>query len=154
MLDAGILDETGALASLFSKEGYPLAVGRNGERILLCQQDIRNIQLAKSAIRVGIHYLLPEAGIESEDLSRIFLFGGLGNALSPEVAIRLGLLPKEFAGRVVHAGNGVLKGCWMWGRFPQLRREAGRLRSNMKVIPLAEAEGFGEEFVKYVDFDK
>ena len=69
------------------------------------QKDIREVQLAKAAVRAGIDILLREAGMETADVARLYLAGGFGSAMRPESAARIGLIPEELSDRVTVLGN-------------------------------------------------
>jgi uncharacterized 2Fe-2S/4Fe-4S cluster protein (DUF4445 family) len=92
----GIIDETGALADNLVQTGYSTTDGK-----IITQKDVRQFQLAKSAIYSGIKTLCKTAGIELKNLDTVYIAGGLGFSLNPENAAFVGLLPKEFAGNSV-----------------------------------------------------
>ena len=69
------------------------------------QRDIRELQFAKAAIATGWRVLLEEAGLQAGDVQQVLLAGSFGSYLSPANAIRIGLVPKLPAARVVSAGN-------------------------------------------------
>ena len=104
------IDETGALAEKYSQTGFPVTNGK-----FITQKDVRQFQLAKSAIYSGIRTICRTAGIEIKNLKSAYVAGGLGFSLNPENAAAVGLLPKEFTGssaavKTVICGNTSLKG--------------------------------------------
>ncbi len=107
MLTDGVMDETGLLADPFFEEGYP--VGKENA-IRMTQDDIRDIQMAKAAIHAGVQILLKTCGIHPVDVDKVYLAGGMGYYLNPEDAIAIGLLPKEFEGKIQAVGNSSLDG--------------------------------------------
>jgi uncharacterized 2Fe-2S/4Fe-4S cluster protein (DUF4445 family) len=73
-----------------------LAAAGDGEQvgnIGITQRDVREIQLAKGAVRAAIEVLLKEAGLKADDLGDILLAGAFGNHISPASAVRIGMLP-------------------------------------------------------------
>ena len=54
LLKEELMDETGMLDEDYFDDGYPLAVTPDGDEITFTQQDVREIQLAKSAVRAGV----------------------------------------------------------------------------------------------------
>jgi uncharacterized 2Fe-2S/4Fe-4S cluster protein (DUF4445 family) len=101
----GVIDETGALADNLAQTGFPAADGK-----IITQKDVRQFQLAKSAIYSGVRTLCRTARIELKKLDTAYIAGGLGFSLNPENAAAIGLLPKEFAGnstavKAVNYGN-------------------------------------------------
>jgi len=77
---------------------------------VLTQKDIRELQLAKAAIRAGIETLCVRYGVSKEQVSRVYLAGGFGYRLDVEKAMAIGMLPEEFAGRILAVGNSALAG--------------------------------------------
>jgi len=79
--------------------------------LMLTQADIRQVQLAAGAIRVGVTLLLRQAGLEPADLSNVFLAGGFGNCIRRENAQQIGLLPPDIpTERIQFCGNTSLTG--------------------------------------------
>ena len=73
---------------------YVLATGdqtANGQPILVTQDDVRNIQLAKAALYAGAKLLMNRMGVER--VERITLAGAFGSYIDPQYAMLLGLIP-------------------------------------------------------------
>ncbi len=100
-----LIDVTGRLKPPLDQTGIGIDRG-----YVLRQHHIRSFQLAKGAVRAGITCLLREAGICADDVSRIYISGGLGFYLQPSDAFTVGLLPEEFKGNMQAAGNTSLYG--------------------------------------------
>lgn len=103
LLDKGILGMEGLLM-----EDFILASANesgHGEVVALTPQDVREVQLAKSAIFTGIQTLMSVANLGYDDVDALFLAGGLGNYLNVESAIRIGLLPQEMKDKTIQVGN-------------------------------------------------
>ena len=111
----GLVDKTGKLVEPYFHKGFPLASTLDYQRITLSQQDIREIQMAKSAIRAGIELLIERSGISRQRIHQVFLAGGFGYYLDPQKAAVIGLLPADLAERTTAVGNTSLKG----GRWPR-----------------------------------
>jgi uncharacterized 2Fe-2S/4Fe-4S cluster protein (DUF4445 family) len=79
------------------------ASAKGGARILVTQNDIRAIQLAKSALYAGARLLMDEMGIDH--VERVTLAGAFGAHISPKHAMVLGMIPDVALDRVVSAGN-------------------------------------------------
>lgn len=94
----------GALKPPFDEKGITIS------NVRLNSDIIREIFLAKAAIRTGIDFLLAEAGTSADSLDAVFLAGGFGFYLDLDTAYYLGLLPKTFDGRVIVIGNSSLEG--------------------------------------------
>ena len=104
------VDETGYLDEIYFDMGFPLCKKEDGTDIVFTQQDIREFQLAKSAVRAGIETLLLRFNIHKNQISTVYLAGGFGFRLDEKKAIFIGLLPKEFAGKIKVIGNSSLNG--------------------------------------------
>jgi uncharacterized 2Fe-2S/4Fe-4S cluster protein (DUF4445 family) len=106
MLQQGIIDETGSM----NIPEYTLTPG-----IVITQKDIRQFQLAKSAIISGIRLLCKKRGLKINDIKSIFISGGFGFFLNIKNACNTGLLPKELLDynlmeRIYILGNSSLRG--------------------------------------------
>lgn len=126
------MDETGHLEEPWFEAGFPVAKNTYGEQIYLTQKDIREIQLAKAAIRGGIETLLKQYGITAGQVQRIFVAGGFGFRLDFEKAIEIGLFPENFAGKIQAVGNSALRGA------VDLLENPGKMEVAERVAALAE----------------
>ncbi|MCM1121793.1 MAG: ASKHA domain-containing protein [Eubacterium sp.] len=150
LLRQGILDETGLLAEPYFAEG--VTVG--DPAVHLCNKDIRDLQMAKAAVRAGIEILWRKMG--ASQISRVYLAGGFGYYLDVEAAFRIGLLPAYMRGKVKAAGNTSLAGAFQIGR-DLLRRRTDKETleqslSHIESVNLAEQEKFEELYVQYMNF--
>lgn len=138
LAERGIVDETGAFAQ---GDRFTLAEG-----VYITQRDIRNFQLAKSAVCSAIAVLAGRAGLPPAEM-RLYLAGGLGFYLNTENACRIGLLPRGSAADLRAVGNAALAGtvACMLGREQLLR--AQRLAAAAEYIDLSADEAFLDEFV-------
>lgn len=101
LLEMQLLDETGFL------EDDPTEIA---DGVCVSGQDIRAVQLAKSAVHAGILTLLCDAGITCENLRSAVVAGGFGSRLNINSAVKIGLLPIGFLNKVKVIGNGALTG--------------------------------------------
>jgi len=76
-----------------------------GEDIVLTQNDLGQLQLAKAAIHAGIDVLLAELGRSPSDIRRLYLAGAFGSFLAPESARTVGMFPNVSLDRVRFVGN-------------------------------------------------
>ena len=76
-----------------------------GKDIVITPQDIREVQLAKSAICTGINILIKKAGLTYDDIDAVFLAGGFGNFMDPINALKIGLMPFELKNNIIPVGN-------------------------------------------------
>ena len=92
LLDKGIVDESGCMEG----GSYTLC-----ENVTLTQKDIREVQLAKAAIRAGIELLAQRMGREPGDIRAVYLAGAFGNYLDPASACRIGMIPPVLLDRII-----------------------------------------------------
>ncbi len=103
LLDQGVIASDGLLS-----EDYVLAdadASGNGAKVVLSPLDVREVQLAKSAIFSGIKLMLQSLDVAIEDVDVVYLAGGFGNYLNPQSAIAIGLLAPEFNNKIITVGN-------------------------------------------------
>ncbi len=140
LLELGIIDETGGM-----EEKYYLS-----KNVYLTQQDIRNLQLSKSAISAGIKTLLCEAG--ATDPVPVMLAGGFGTALNPESTLRIGLLPKGKVGQIKPIGNAALGGAAMLLLNKSLKEKCDLIAKTATHVDLALSPTFSEFFMTDITF--
>ncbi|MDR0272971.1 MAG: ASKHA domain-containing protein [Clostridiales bacterium] len=139
----GLADKTGLL-----KSGKKINIcdGDSG-KISFTQKDIREVQLAKSAVRAGIEILVAEAGISFEKIQKVFLAGGFGYRMNVENAVALGLMPEQLKDKIIPAGNSALGGCAKFLMNPSRENEIIKLAQSIKEINLSEHPKFNELFL-------
>ena len=168
LLENHFLDEQGLLKCPYQKAGYPLWTFENGDKIAVYQQDIREFQMAKSAIRAGISILMEDYGCTAEQISHVYLAGGFGTNLSWKDVIITGILPEEFREKIEFVGNTALKGAVLAGCKSLNNNEAticfeddNKYDTDKKVkgiiertgnISLAENVLFHEKYLEYMNF--
>ncbi len=139
-----VLDD---LAELI-RRGRVDETGRLQEDSVFSQKEIRDLQLAKSAVRSGFEILT-----RSEELDAVYLAGGIGQAMNPESAAAIGLLPSGAIPLVRAVGNSSLGGAARLLLSPKKASEEMRgLLDNYTEINLAEHPRFQELFMKYMSF--
>lgn len=165
MVEAGIIDETGRIDEDFLPEEYEDRIfefegnpafsldGKNEEGVFIAQQDVREVQLAKSAIAAGIQVLMNEMGAQFDQVDKLFLAGGFGNYIDRESAVKIGLLPKEMADRIVPVGNAAGTGARRAIRNRiELHKANFDLIRTMRYVELSARSDFQELFVEKMMF--
>jgi uncharacterized 2Fe-2S/4Fe-4S cluster protein (DUF4445 family) len=120
--------------------------------ILLTQADIRQVQLAKAAIRTGAESVLEEAGVEPESIERVFVGGAFGSSMRAESLLALGMLPEALRGRIHPVGNVAGMGAKLALIFPERLRAAARLARRIRHVSLAEKPDFSSRFASHLGF--
>jgi len=143
MLKLGVIDETGCLEDDFE-------ISNSG--IYISPSDIRQLQLAKSAIRAGIDTLLYKSKISYKELEHFYIAGGFGSFLNKESAAEIGLIPKEALDKVEVIGNGAGAGACMFLLNGDLINEAERIAGSAEVTELSSDEFFMNSYMENMMF--
>ena len=113
--------------------------------ILITQEDIRNIQLAKAALYAGAKLLMNRSGIQH--VSRIILAGAFGSYIDPKYALILGLIPDCSLEHVFAVGNAAGDGARIALLNRHKRIEAQEIAHWIHYIETAVDPEFQKEFV-------
>ena len=126
--------------------------GKNDD-VTLTQGDIRQLQLAKSAIYSGIVLLQRVMGIEDADLAELKLCGGFGNYINTESAVAIRLLPDVDLDRITYVGNAAHLGAQMALLSERERDRAEELARRIEHVALAARPDFQDIFIDGMSFE-
>ncbi|MCL2838508.1 MAG: ASKHA domain-containing protein [Oscillospiraceae bacterium] len=143
MLALGVIDETGYLEDDFQ-------IGDSG--IFITPNDIRQVQLAKSAIRAGIDTLLNERGVTVDDVENFYIAGGFGNYIDKQSCAKIGLIPSEILDKVVVIGNSAGIGAGMILQSRACLEESERIGEMAETVDLSTSSYFMEKYVEHMMF--
>ena len=151
---SGLIDAVACLRRLGEvDEGGCLAKPRElAEGVTLQPQDVRELQLAKSAVRAGAETLLEAAGLSAADLDEVLLTGGFGAGLDKGNALALGLLPEVPEDKVRALGNCAGAGAVRTLLDPMALAELERAAGKAKTVQLDGNPSFSEKFMEYMTF--
>lgn len=121
-------------------------------KITFTQKDVREVQLAKSAISAGIQIMLKEKNLNYDDIDKVYMGGGFGNYMDIESAAAVGLVPKELKDKVVSVGNCAGSGAKLYLLSNNYRKKAEDLINNTKYIELSSNSNFMDYFMKGMMF--
>lgn len=153
---AGVIDKTGRFNNIPSPR-WRVSGGRPefviawkdetaiGKDIVVTQQDVRNVQLAKAALYTGAKLMMKRLGIES--LDKVVLAGAFGSTIDTEKAMILGIFPDCDLKNVVAAGNAAGEGARMALLNRDKRKEAEEIAKKVEYIELTIAEDFQNELM-------
>jgi uncharacterized 2Fe-2S/4Fe-4S cluster protein (DUF4445 family) len=173
LLDTGVIDWTG-LIQVERRDALPpplrdrvelrgeervVVVLRRGEagaprEVVLTQDDVRQVQLAKGAIASGIAMLLHVAGVVPERLTELMLAGGFGNYVSIASAVRVGLIPALGPGRIRYVGNAASLGAQLCLLSEPERARAETVARAIEHVSLAAHPDFEQIFVDAMNFPR
>ncbi len=160
LLEADLLDSTGRLADpeevdnpdlkkrffkLDNIAAFMLSTN-SGENVYISQKDIRELQLAKGAIRTGIDMLLAETGVDVQTLKKIRLAGNFGSGVDIAKTIRIGLIPEVEIEKVDVVGNAALRGASLALVSKVYREKAGAIYRKCRFLELAAKPDFQTRF--------
>ena len=137
-------------ARLRPREGKP-AFFLAGD-IYLGQRDIRQVQLAKAAVRAGIETMLRRIGLAPAELDRALVAGSFGYHLTTRSLIDIGLFPAELGGRVVYVGKTARTGAEALLINAASRADLQRISRAVEPVELATDPQFTDIFVAAMGF--
>jgi uncharacterized 2Fe-2S/4Fe-4S cluster protein (DUF4445 family) len=156
LLDAGVLDASGRLLSGIAGPIGDRVAERGDQRVLvladardivLTQKDVRQVQLAKGAIRAGIDLLLGAANVDPADVEEVVVAGGFGLHVRAEALVRMGMLPAIWEQRVSFVGNAAKAGGLHALLSRDVRTEALLIAQSIETLDLAAHPSFQERFI-------
>jgi uncharacterized 2Fe-2S/4Fe-4S cluster protein (DUF4445 family) len=165
MLKEGIIDPKGRINGDAGSSRYSdrikkvegvmefILYGNGAEAISITQKDIREVQLAKGAIRSGADILTEEMGIDPGDIKTVLIAGSFGNYLKAESIAKIGLVPKELKDRIRFVGDAALSGAVEAASDPNARRGIERLSEEIRYIELSSDKRFNDYFIRRLSFD-
>jgi len=165
MLEARVLTETGRITPkgvertladriVKNENGTEFILySNNGSTLGVTQKDIRQVQLAKGAIRAGAEILLMEASLAWEDVDRVLIAGAFGNYLKPESIVGVGVIPPSLTDSIHFVGDAALTGA-VEATDRAAREEIETLAKRIKYIELSSDARFNERFIERLSFSE
>ena len=147
LLKEGFIGADGRPEENFLKNGYEIAPS-----VTFTIGDVREVQLAKAAIRAGIEVLLREYGTGYEEISHVYLAGGFGQKVNIRKAAGIGLLPEALVPKVRAVGNSSLAGAVLFAGNPSLAGRFQTVAESVKEIVLAQNPLFQEQYLAQMVF--
>ena len=143
VIDGGLAARSPRIRQTGRTHSYLLHQGR--QEIAVTQNDVRAIQLAKSALYAGVKLLMEKLGIDHVDT--IALAGAFGSFIDPKYAMVLGLIPDCDLSQVKAVGNAAGTGALMALLNRDYRREIERTVQRIEKIETALEPRFQQHFV-------
>lgn len=165
LLNEGLMDTTGRLldpAESPSPLGSRLqeiggerhfVIYRDAKILLsLSQEDIRQIQLAKGAVRAGVEVLFERAGISPDELGKVVLTGSFGAALRLGSLESVGVLTESMIKNTGFVREGALAGVIRSLTDSDSAQQIEKLSGLLKIIPLSGTPLFESHFMTNINF--
>jgi uncharacterized 2Fe-2S/4Fe-4S cluster protein (DUF4445 family) len=153
----GVVDKSGRMLDSHprvrtSQEHREFVLVEEGEAgaamtVVLTQHDIRELQLAKAAIRTGIQVLLATNGRKEEELDQVIIAGAFGSYIDVASAVAIGMMPSLPLDRFKQVGNAAGTGARMALISSAQRMRAQAVVSTVKYVELGSSPQFSETFL-------
>jgi len=153
LVEREYVDETGRLEEPYFETGFELAKTPDGKTITFTQKDVREIQLAKSAVRAGIEVLLRRFGVTYDQVSCVYMAGGFGFHISQEKSMIIGLIPSEFDGKIQAVGNSSLGGALRYLQEADGKDEILKVLNLCSEIDLSTDSDFNDLYMEHMFFE-
>lgn len=153
--DAGEIPSNLASRIIIHNGANAFVLHRDAKRqIMITQDDIRQVQLAKSAIRAGIEVLAERSRIHCQALKNVTLTGSFGAVLQADWLKTIGI----FDGSMIHITRFTPEGA-LTGAERALALGCGfssveELSQRFKVVPLSGTPVFEAKFIYNIDFPR
>jgi len=133
--------------------GNAFVLYRDAERlIVLSQEDIRQLQLAKAALRGGIDVLVERSRIQRHDLKQVILTGSFGAVVRAEWLKTIGIFDESMIQTSRFTPEGVLAGVEKALGWSAGFRAVEDLSHRFRVVPLSGTPLFEKLFMRHIDF--
>ncbi len=164
LVETGVIEPSGRMRRPHNTDGLdPLTAARLREinekaafhiegEVCFTQDDVRQVQLAKSAIRAAIDILMEEAGVGVDSIDRVVIAGGFGYSLRPDNLEAIGLLPPGMAPKVFFAGNTSRIGCVRLLRNVSNRRFLESRMQKVSHVSIETRPDFMDRYVNSMEF--
>ncbi len=122
--------------------------GNGRPAITITQHDVRELQLAKGAIRTGIQVLLEAKCHSDEEIEQVIIAGAFGTYIDVASAVTIGMLPPLPLDRFRQVGNAAGMGAKLALISRSKRAEAQAIARRVGYIELATAPRFVQIFAQ------
>ena len=143
LLDAEVIDLSGRMKG----KQYALC-----DSVTLTQKDVREVQLAKAAVRAGIELLSERLGVRVADIRRVYLAGAFGNYMDPASACRIGMIPPVLLDRIVPIGNAAGEGTKLCALCRAEFDYSKKLARETEFLELASLPRFQKCYIQALNF--
>lgn len=139
LVKAGIIEESG-----YMENEFEISSG-----VKLTANDVREFQLAKSAVISAIKCLIKKADITYDDIETMYVAGGFSDKLNIKNASYLGLLPEELSDKFKAVNNTSLQGVI---KYACEGNDLKIIKNKSRYIDLGKDEEFTELFFENMSF--
>ena len=141
LIESGEIDEAGYMEN----EEFEIAEG-----VSVNQEDVRQYQLAKSAVYSAIMTLIETAQAEIESIETLYISGGFSAVIDIESAVKTGLLPEALKGKCAAVKNSSLLGTV---KYACEKNDLSRFTKNAQYLDLSTNPVFSQLFIENMMFE-
>lgn len=141
LIKLGVIDSDG-----YMEDNYYLP---NSE-VYITPQDIREIQLAKSAISAGIQTLCEDI----KGLDKFYIAGAFGKYINLENAVSIGFLPKDILNKTILLGNAALLGASMILLNSSALNDSKTIANAAETVDLSSNPIFSQNYINNIIFEE
>lgn len=120
--------------------------------VFLTLKDIRQVQLAKGAVRAGVEALMLSQKVSADAVDRVLIAGSFGYHLRSKSLVNIGILPPCMENKIEFVGNTSKTGGNAFLLHAPYRDYMKSLVSEIHSVELANIENFDKIFVKAMSF--
>lgn len=125
-----------------------------GSEVFLTQKDVREVQLAKAAIRAGIELMCRTMGVAPGDIQKVYLAGAFGNYLDPASACAIGMIPPVLLEKIQPIGNAAGAGARLCAVSEREFHYSMGLAEGTEFLELASVPEFNDTYVDCLMFEE
>ena len=140
------LDETGRMED----DDYTIP----GTTVTLTQKDVREVQLAKAAIRAGIQLMCKKRGVPVDSIQKVLLAGAFGNYMDPASACAIGMIPPSLQDKIQSIGNAAGIGACACALSRSAYTYSTHLAQKAEFLELASMGEFNDCYVDCLLFEE
>jgi uncharacterized 2Fe-2S/4Fe-4S cluster protein (DUF4445 family) len=153
LVQAGVIDGRGRMGEHprvredgGRREFVLVEPGNGRQAIAFTQKDVRELQLAKGAIRTGIEVLLRTNKLAAEEIDQVIVAGAFGTYIDVASAMDVGMLPHLPLDRFRQVGNAAGLGARLALVSRTKRAEAQTIAQRVQYVELASDPEFSKTF--------
>jgi uncharacterized 2Fe-2S/4Fe-4S cluster protein (DUF4445 family) len=122
--------------------------GEGRPAITFTQKDVRELQLAKGAMRTGVEVLLEVNNLSKDEIDQVIIAGAFGTYIDVNSAMSIGMLPRLPLNRFRQVGNAAGMGAKLALISRSKRAEAKAMASAIGYVELATFPRFSQTFAE------
>ncbi len=120
----------------------------SGTEVTFIRRDVNEIQLAKAAMRAGMHILLRRAGVTEQEIDTVVIAGAFGTYLDVQSGVEIGMFPRLERERFVQVGNAAGAGARMALLSTVKREQAAQIARRLTYVELTAEKDFSSIFAR------